>query len=168
MIGFGAGGCTKKRDKFGLRCLGGVWQAVLHEENGCNFWRKVPLRMPRSINHTDAGRAGEPWESHRKTVKPEVGTGAVRVVSNSLPATKRVAVGDDISRCAGKKGRLFGRGARAGATGATDWTAGTTLPAPLAVTGSPFWPSGVLALHTECRMKYEEWRNRSIRHQSHP
>src|ERR1039458_3176373 len=87
-------------------------------------------------------------ESHGRVTGKRVShyqTGGVRVVGSSFPATKRVAVGDDVSRCAGKKGRLFGRGARAGATGATDWTAGTTLPAPLAITGPPFWPSGVLA-----------------------
>jgi hypothetical protein len=63
-------------------------------------------------------------------------------------------VDDDISRCAGEKGRLFGRSARAGAAGATCWTAATTLPAPWAVLCARFWPSGLLAV--ECSIGFSE------------
>jgi hypothetical protein len=43
-------------------------------------------------------------------------------------------------RLCGEKGPLFGCSAKAGATGATYWTATTTLPAPLTVLCAHFGP----------------------------
>ena len=45
--------------------------------------------------------------------------GTVRVVGESTSGHEQGGVGDGISGCAGEKGPLFGRSARAGAAGAT-------------------------------------------------
>ena len=68
-----------------------------------------------------------------------------------------------ISGSAEEEGPLSGRSARAGAAGATHWTAATTLPAPLAILCARFWPSGVLAPHTVYRLLLTDHRFLSSR-----